>query len=75
MTETRRSRRLRVHQILVQPILVWDDGTELVPGPEVAQIALPLSRLVELAERFPAEVAALQAQAEASADAESVDNS
>ena len=56
------SRRLRIQSLLVTPVLVWDDGEELTPGPELGQISLPLSRLGEFAGSLPAEVAALEAK-------------
>lgn len=55
-------RRLRIQALLVQPVLVWDDGHELAAGPELGQISLPLSALADFAGTLPAEVAALQAQ-------------
>lgn len=64
-------RRLRVQQILVQPVLVWDDGEELTPAPGLQQLSVPLSQLARLVETLPAEVAAMQARLEASADTES----
>lgn len=36
---------LRVSEVLVQPVLVWDDGEELSPGPGVEATKLPLSKL------------------------------
>lgn len=57
--------KLRVAHLVVQPVLVWDDGEELTPGPEISQIAIPLSKVPGFIEGFPAEVAALQAQLEA----------
>jgi hypothetical protein len=56
-------RTLRLAQLIVQPVLVWDDG-ELSPGPDLPQIGLPLSRLGEFAAGLPAEIAALQAKLE-----------
>jgi len=67
-------RRLRVQQLLVQPVLVWDDGEELTPAPGLQQISVPLSQLARLVQTLPAEVAALQAQLEDSAEAESSDD-
>lgn len=53
---------LRISTILVQVILVQDDGEELTPGPELQPISVPLSKLAELADVIPAEIAALQAR-------------
>lgn len=46
--------------MIIQPVLVWDDGEELAPGPELGQIELPLPMVLHFAEGLPAEVAALQ---------------
>jgi len=53
------TRRLRIQSIILTPVLVWDDGEELSPGPELGQISVPLSKLGEFAAGLPAEVAAL----------------
>lgn len=60
--------KLRIAHIIVQPVLVWDDGEELTSGPELGQIAVPLSKLGEFAGTLPAEVAALQTKLEAQPD-------
>ncbi|NWL13496.1 hypothetical protein DM793_19720 [Paenarthrobacter nitroguajacolicus] len=57
--------KLRIAHIIVQPVLVWDDGAELTQGPELGQISVPLSRLVSFAESLPDEIAALQAKIDA----------
>lgn len=57
--------KLRISHIVVQPVLVWDDGEELTPGPELGQIAVPLSKVLPFAEGLPGEVAELQAKLEA----------
>lgn len=54
------TRRLRIQSLLVTPVLVWDDGEELTAGPELGQIALPLSKLGDFAGSLPAELAALE---------------
>lgn len=54
--------KLRIAHLVIQPVLVWDDGEELTPGPELGQLALPLSKLEEFAGSLPAEVAALAAK-------------
>jgi hypothetical protein len=58
------SKRLRIAQVVVQPVLTWDDGDELTPGPQVQPVTVPLSALAEMAERLPAEVEKIAAQAE-----------
>ena len=54
--------RLRIQSLVVTPVLVWDDGEELTPGPELGQISLTLSNLQMFAETLPAEVDALAAK-------------
>lgn len=56
------TRRLRVQHVLVQPVLLWDDGTDLEPGPELEPILVPISKLSEYVERLPDGIAQLQAQ-------------
>jgi hypothetical protein len=53
------SRRLRIAHLVVQPVLVWDDGAELTPGPELGSITLPLSALSDFAATLPAKVVEL----------------
>lgn len=59
------TRRLRVLHVIVQPVLVWDDGETLTPGPQASPVQLPVAEVATLAERLPAEIANLQAQADA----------
>lgn len=54
--------KLRIAHVIVQPVLVFDDGDELSPGPEVQAVHLPLSKLSQLAESLSREVAALEAK-------------
>jgi hypothetical protein len=55
-------KRLRVQHLLVQPVLVWDDGEELTPGPELNGLALPLSGVAGFVAGLPAEVELLQSR-------------
>lgn len=48
--------RLRVAHVIVQPVLAWDDGEELSPGPQASPITVPLSALAGLADQIRAEV-------------------
>lgn len=51
-------RKLRVAHVLVQPVLVWDDGEELTPfapPPNATQVSL--SELDGLADKIRAEIA------------------
>lgn len=52
--------KLRVANILVQLALVWDDGEELTPGPELQPISIPLSRLSELSMSIPEQLILLE---------------
>lgn len=61
MTDTP-SRRLRLSHLIIQPVLVWDDGTELLPGPDAAPKTVPLSAARALLDGLPAEIATLAAQ-------------
>lgn len=61
--------KLRISHMVVQAVLVWDDGKELTPGPDVQPISLPLSRLGAFAETVPAEIEALAEKLTAEADA------
>ncbi len=56
-------RRARISHVVVQPILVWDDGEELSPGPDAQPFSVPLSALAGLGEKLSVEVAALKEQA------------
>ena len=56
------SRRLRIAHVLIQPVLVWDDGEELAPGPEAVAVQVKLSELAGMADKLRAEVAKAEAQ-------------
>lgn len=58
---------LRIANILVQVVVVQDDGEELTPGPELQPVSVPLSKLADLANVIPAEIAALEARLNESA--------
>lgn len=53
------TRRLRIAHLVVQPVLVWDDGEEMTAGPALNPVTLPLSQVAHLVETLPAEVATL----------------
>lgn len=55
-------KRLRVSAIHVQPVLVWDDGEELHPGPTVDRLSLTPSQLAAFVENLSVQVAELAAQ-------------
>lgn len=66
--------KLRVLHVVVQPVLVWDNGEELEQGPEVQPQAIPFSALAGLAEQITSTLPELaeqilkQAQAENGGD-------
>jgi hypothetical protein len=55
-------RRLRVAFVAVQPELVWDDGEQFLPGPEVELMRLPLAQARQVLEELPVKIAALAEQ-------------
>lgn len=55
--------RLRLQHFVVQPVLVWDDGNDLVPGPAVEPQPLTLQGLRDLGESWPDKLAELERQA------------
>lgn len=61
-------RKLRVLHVVVQPVLVYDDGTELTEGPQTRPSTVPLSALGDMAERIAAEVEAFSETVERESD-------
>lgn len=55
-------RKLRISHVLIQPVLVWDDGEELSPGPALQQVQVSLSNAKGMLDGLPDEVAALAEQ-------------
>lgn len=51
--------QLRVLHVLMQPVLVWDDGEEFTPGPGIDPVAVPVSQIAAFVEKLPDEVAAV----------------
>lgn len=52
-------RKLRVLHTVVQPVLVWDDGTDLTPGPAIDPVTLTLTALAEFVANLPEQIANL----------------
>ncbi|QGF20265.1 hypothetical protein SEA_SIXAMA_86 [Gordonia phage Sixama] len=70
-TEAKASpRRLRIAHVLVQPVLVWDDGTELTAGPPLGPSQMAMSAMPRFLDTLPAEVEALAAQLAEQEDAD-----
>ncbi|AZS07299.1 hypothetical protein PP505_gp29 [Gordonia phage Dorito] len=62
-------RKLRLLHVAIQPVVVWDDGTELSAGPDLSPVVVPLSQAADILAALPAEVRNLAAQiAEQSGD-------
>jgi len=57
------NRRLRIAGVVVQPILVWDDGAELTPGPQTDPATVPVSHLPALPAQWADQLAKLEAEA------------
>jgi hypothetical protein len=58
------TRRLRILHVIVTPVLVYDDGDELTPGPQAQPIAVPLSGVAALIESLPGDVAKIDQNAD-----------
>lgn len=56
------TRRLRVSHVVVQPVLVWDNGQELSPGPQAQPVSVPLSGLAGLADEIITKIAEAESQ-------------
>lgn len=55
-------KKLRIQALTVQVALVWDDGEELSPGPELAPVTVSLSQARRMVEGLSAEVEKLAEQ-------------
>lgn len=55
-------KKLRIQALTVQVSLVWDDGDELTPGPDLAPVTVSLSQARAMVEGLPAEVGVLEAR-------------
>lgn len=57
------NKRLRVSHVIIQPILVWDDGKELLPFKhQIKPIEASLSELNEIGEKIKIEIEELNKQ-------------
>lgn len=59
---TMADRKLRIQSLAIQVSLVWDDGDELTPGPDLQPVSLSLSQARAMLDGLPAEVAKLAEQ-------------
>lgn len=65
------AKTVRVLHVVVQPVLLLDDGAELKPGPQINPVTVCLSELPALAAEIAAAVQDIQAKiGQAAADAE-----
>lgn len=55
-------RRLRLLHILVQPVVVWDDGSEIGAGPSVQPQSLSVAGVRDLLDYLPEHLAELERQ-------------
>lgn len=55
------TRRLRVAAVIVQPVLVWDDGEHLAPGPIAQPVQVGIQDLAAYPQRIAAELQAVTA--------------
>lgn len=55
-------RKLRIGFIKVQPVLFWDSGEDLSPGPELNLITIPLSKMGQFIDSLPDEVLSIEQQ-------------
>ncbi|AKU43344.1 hypothetical protein CPT_Silence7 [Bacillus phage Silence] len=56
-------KKLRVSHVIVQPVLIWDDGEELTPfEQQVNPFQIPLSQLTELSKKIKEEVKQIEEQ-------------
>lgn len=62
-------RRLRIARVIVQPVLVWDDGDELTDGPIIDPVQLPLSAVPGFIDSLPEQVAGIADQVSESPNA------
>ena len=65
---------LRVLHLVIQPVIVDDDGVEFTPGPQVQPVTLPPSQVASFIAALPSELARLEvaATSQAECDDESV---
>lgn len=52
-------KRLRIAHIIIQPVVAWDDGEELQPGPGIDAVTLSPSAAAEFIANLPSQVAEL----------------
>ena len=61
-------KKLRIAQVAVSVALVWDDGEELTPGPEVRPVTIPLSGVAAFIDAMPAEIARIEQEGNTAQD-------
>lgn len=48
--------KLRLVIINIQPVVVWDDGENLTPGPTMEVLSLGLDGLKDFVDKFPGQL-------------------
>lgn len=61
-------KKLRISHVIVQTVVVYDDGEELTPGPQLQPVSMPLSQVAEFAVHIKDQVSALAEQIKAESD-------
>lgn len=57
------NKKLRIAHVIVQPVLVWDDGEELTPFEyQVSPLQIPVAELKGLADKLKEEVKQIEEQ-------------
>lgn len=69
-----KKKKLRISHVIIQPVLLWDDGDNLTPGPQAQPFSVALTDLGSLAEKLRAEVAVSEAQALAAEPGSQIDS-
>lgn len=54
------SAKLRILHVTVQPVLVWDDGETLSPGPDAQSMNLPTGQVKEFIDGLHSQVKELE---------------
>jgi hypothetical protein len=54
-------KKLRISHLIIQPVLVWDDGEELTPFEQQVQpVQIPLSKFSQFEEKLKEDVKKLE---------------
>lgn len=56
------NKKLRLAHLVIQPVLVWDDGVEITSGPDLNSVQVSISQAQHFLATLPAEVEILEQQ-------------